>query len=98
MQTDFGVLPYVLLTVFAVLVIHSSSERPWSFLSKTGLIAFIASFALNVGYGAEAVNREMALFIPVVIGFVIFAVCSVLVTLKEAVTLLHYASTNLQGK
>lgn len=97
METDFGILPYILLFSVALLVIHASSERPWYTLSKTGLIAFIVSFALNVGYGADAVNSKMALFIPVVASFVIFVVCAVLVTLKETATLLLSSITKIHG-
>ena len=98
MDTDFGILPYILIITFALLVVHASSERPWCSLSKTGLITFIACFALSAGYGADAVNSEMSLFIPVAASFVIFVVCAVLVMLKEAATLLHGSITKVHGK
>ena len=82
MDTEFGLLPWLLLFTIAVLIGHSIAGKYWKALSRVGVFAISIAIAISFSYTAEQIGVEGFIFYSQVTCFLVFLCASCVVLLK----------------
>lgn len=88
MEPDFGILPYLLIVMSALLICHAASAQPWRTLSLLGVMAMVIALGLSIAYGSETIGTNKTLFLVQVTCFVIYLFASIFVVLQMVWTVL----------
>ena len=79
MDTEFGILPWLLLIAIAALLGHSIAGRYWRVISKIGVLSISIAIAISWIYTKEQIGVEGGIFYTQVACFFVFlfVVCTV---------------------
>lgn len=86
MENEFGLLPWVLLALITFLLGHSFTGKHWKILSRIGLFSIFAALAITTQFSEENIKGDTVLFISQVTLFLTFIGSSILVGIREIVS------------
>ncbi|OES23734.1 hypothetical protein [Alteromonas macleodii] len=86
MENEFGLLPWVLLALIAFLLGHSFTGKLWKTLSRIGLVSIFLALAISTQFTVENIKGDTVLFISQVALFLTFIGSSIVVGIREIVS------------
>lgn len=92
METEFEVLPFVLLALISILLGHSFTSKSLRSVSVIGIIAIFLAIGLSISFSMDEIRTEGLLFNIQVACFLTFLMSIVLVLLNTACLLFNQAN------